>query len=607
MSHSLRRRVIPPPAPEGGLWAAHYQVMHALATGMDAQDVIDPVLELTSEIPGCAAAAWLRAGDGILYLAGKRRLSTQCEAVLGRGFVAGPQTLSDFTCCEAGQTGVAALGAVLNFDGLRWCWLFAIKSRASELLGSLHLYFASAPPPETSGVALIQSVCRIAGDFVDRGNLLTELRYQVDHDAGTGLLNRFSFHRRLGDEIAGAARAETEAGLLRIDLDRFSSINELLGHETGDLVLQRIADRLLATVPEGTLAARVGGDVFAVLIDGSPAMTEMTGLGILRGFEEPFFIGDEELRLTASIGMACFPADAADDVTLDRNAYHAVLAAKLSGGNTLKGHSEAWAGNRLRDAKIERDLQRAVDEKEFELRFQPLIRLSDRGMEAYEVLLRWRHRELGVVSPSVFMTVAERTGLIVPIGAWVLEETCRLRRKWLPLLPPDTRAAVNVSAVQFNRPDFADTLMAVLSRTGLDPHLLEIELTESCVLDDPTGAAARLEALRNLGISVSIDDFGTGYSSLAALCDLPCDTVKLDKSLLRQLEVEGDPSVVLRRVVEISRALRKQIVVEGIETETQLALIEELSCDVAQGYLFSRPIPEDEFLEKSLSFSPAPA
>jgi EAL domain-containing protein (putative c-di-GMP-specific phosphodiesterase class I) len=161
--------------------------------------------------------------------------------------------------------------------------------------------------------------------------------------------------------------------------------------------------------------------------------------------------------------------------------------------------------------------------------------------------------------------------------------------------------------VQFNRPDFADTLMAALSRTGLDPHLLEIELTESCVLDDPAGTAARLETLRDLGISVSIDDFGTGYSSLANLCDLPCDTVKLDKSLLRQLEVEGDPSVVLRRVVDIGRALRKRIVVEGIETETQLALIEELSCDIAQGYLFSRPVPEDEFLAKSLSFSPAPA
>lgn len=596
----------PASAQNSGLWAAHYQVMHALATGLDTRSMIDPVMDLTSQVTACKAAAFFLAEDGRLTLAGTRGLSPTCETILAHGVDARAQSLDDFVCCEAAQTGFSGLGAALRFDSLEWCWMFSVKSRASEFLGALHLFFTVTPPAaESFEASLIQSVCRMLGDFVDRGNLVRELRYQVDHDPVTGLFNRSWFDRRLVDEIADAERAEIQAGLVKIDIDRFSSINELLGHEVGDLVLRGIADRLLAAAPEGTSLARTGGDVFEMVIPGSDEEVESAGWAMVRAFEQPFLIGEEELRITASAGMACYPRDAADEATLERNAYHAVLAAKRSGGNTLRGHSAQWAGNRLRDARIERDLQRALDEKEFELRFQPLIRLSDRRVEAYEVLLRWRHRELGAISPSVFMSVAERTGLIVPIGTWVMEEACRLRQSWSSVLPAETRAAVNVSAVQFNRPDFADTLFAILHKTGLDPRLLEIELTESCVLDDPDGAARRLKALRERGISVSIDDFGTGYSSLATLCDLPCDTVKLDKSLLREVEVEGDPAVVLRRVVDIGRALRKRIVVEGIETESQLAVIEELACDIAQGYFFSRPVAEEEFLAKNGCARPA--
>jgi len=438
----------------------------------------------------------------------------------------------------------------------------------------------------------------VVRDVRERKAFEARLRHAAFHDPLTGLPNRALFEDRVKQALIRARRAGKEAAVLFIDLDDFKTVNDSLGHAAGDELLQLTAARLDDALRGADSAARLGGDEFAVLVE------ELEGAGgalvvaerIHEGLKHPFGIAGEEIFVQASIGIAIHERDELDD-ELMRNADMAMYAAKAAG----KGRHELFrpimheaAQRRL---QLTSDLRRAVRDGEFTVDYQPLVDLSDGTLLGAEALVRWDHPEFGRIAPADFIPLAEETGLIIPIGEFVLTEACRQAKNWQQLGPTDrpTYVSVNVSSRQF-RPAgrLLEEVTRLTTEAQLDPSSLLLEITESVLLSDRLAAAADLTALRELGVRVAIDDFGTGYSSLAYLRDFPIDIVKMDRSFVRDLGRGQADQALVRSVLELGNALSMQIVAEGIEDITQLDSLRDLDCGIGQGYYFSHPISSDQ-------------
>jgi len=423
-----------------------------------------------------------------------------------------------------------------------------------------------------------------------------ELEYQATHDALTGLANRALLKDRLGQAINYAQRSKRIVAVALLDLDRFKVINDTLGHAAGDTLLCQIADRLKATVRETDTVARFGGDEFMVLFTEVAVVADLDRVvqKILQVFTDPYQIDQRHLMLSASIGVSSCPQHSSDPDHLIRYADIAMYQAKKS-ARTFSFYQGELNPYDLDTLDLEHDLHGALERREFCLHYQPKIDLETGTISGCEGLLRWQHPALGMVSPGQFIPLAEEIGLIVPIGAWVIEEACRQGLAWQKAGLPPVRIAVNLSARQFCQGDLASTVNTILCQSGLDPDFLELELTESMVMDDPQGAEQTLISLKNLGVSLSLDDFGTGYSSLNYLSRFPVDHLKIDQSFTRDIGTSDARTAVVSSIINIAHNLQLTAIAEGVETHEQLAFLMANDCDAVQGYLFSKPLPAEDF------------
>jgi diguanylate cyclase (GGDEF)-like protein/PAS domain S-box-containing protein len=447
-------------------------------------------------------------------------------------------------------------------------------------------------------------------DITDRKRAEEQLLHDALHDGLTGLPNRALFLDRLKLAVARARRRESyQFSVLFLDLDRFKTINDSLGHSVGDQLLVGIARRLETCMRDGDTVARLGGDEFTILLDdlGDAGDVGLVVERIQRELAASFNLGGHEVFTSASIGIAPSTTgyDRPDDVL--RDADTAMYRAKLLGKSrhvTFDREMHARAVNLLR---LETDLRRAVERREFLIHYQPIVTLDTGELYGFEALVRWRHPKHGVISPLDFIPVAEETGLIVPIGRWVLAEACRQTRLWQEQFPahPPLSISVNLSAKQFTQPDLIEQVERVLRETGLDPGSLKLEITESAVMENSGTAVEMLKRLRAVGVELSIDDFGTGYSSLSYLHRFPVSTLKIDRSFVSRMTDNDENAEFVRTIITLARTLGMQVVAEGVETQAQLARLKALGCERGQGFYFSRPMGR-EAAEEFLSDIPTP-
>ncbi|MDR2318170.1 MAG: EAL domain-containing protein [Pseudomonas sp.] len=422
------------------------------------------------------------------------------------------------------------------------------------------------------------------------------LRYLAHYDELSGLANRSLFRLRLQEAAQRVRSNGRSLALLHVDLDRFKLLNESLGHELADQLIHKIARRIVSTVPEADTVARLSGDEFAVLFDGYSNLSSLVRVTtrLLNKLRKPQRLDGHEVVVSASVGISVLSDATLDADALISQADMAKQHAKHLGGDNFQFYTESLRASTLERLQLENQLRKAIEEEQLMVYYQPKLCLLSGHLHAAEALVRWQHPEWGMVPPGEFIGLAEETGLIAPIGEFVLRHACRQAREWLRQ-GLEVRVSVNLSVYQLRQGKLVSLVRQVLEETGLAPHLLELELTESQLLDSVEHIISTFEQLHALGVKLAIDDFGTGYSSLSYLKRLPVDYVKIDQAFIRGLHEGSQDAAITQAIITLSRSLGLKVVAEGVETAEQLAFLREQACDEAQGYLISRPVPEPEF------------
>jgi diguanylate cyclase (GGDEF)-like protein len=413
------------------------------------------------------------------------------------------------------------------------------------------------------------------------------------YDSLTGLPNRVMFSKLLTQALSLARRNTRQLAILFVDLDRFKNINDTLGHEVGDLLLQEVGLRLQGCLRESDTVARMGGDEFVILLADlrDTSYLAVVANKILAATSESFEALGHEFRVTASVGISIYPLDGDDEQVLMKNADIAMYQAKDDGRNNFRAYSMRLNPHSFEVLALESSLRRALDNDEFQLHYQPKYSAASGGIVGTEALIRWRHPELGMLPPTKFIAVAEETGLIVAIGKWVLKTACAQNMAWQRKGLPPLNMAVNLSGRQFADHDLLQDITAILKDSGMDPRLLELEITESTLMHDVDRAMGTLASFRDLGLRLAIDDFGTGYSSLSTLTRFPIDTIKIDGSFVRDLSKDRQNRCVAEAIIAMGRSLNLNVIAEGVETKAQADFLRERSCDEFQGFYFSQGVP----------------
>lgn len=442
----------------------------------------------------------------------------------------------------------------------------------------------------------VSNYVAVFSDITSRKQIEERLSYQANHDPLTHLPNRTLFHERLNRALARAHRNQTMVALLFIDLDRFKQVNDTMGHLAGDQLLQVVSERLSNCIRQGDTVARLAGDEFTIVLEDIVDPRDAAGVAhkVLRVLSDPFDLTGGEARISASIGVALYPVDAGDSQGLIKLADAAMYGAKNTGRNGCQFHSEAVNAEAFERLALENALRAGLDNCEFQLFYQPIFDFKTGRVAAVEALLRWRHPEVGLVVPGQFLAMADETGLIVPIGRWVLERACADIRSLRGSVAPQIRLHINLSARQLRQLDLVETMAATLEATDLPPAALVIEVPESSAVDKGQDPAALFAQINALGVGLSIDEFGSGYSSFSFLRRLPVDELKIAQSFVRNSAASTDDSEIVTAVVAVARGLHRSVVAPGIETEEQLACLNSFGCDRAQGFLLARPMPLDE-------------
>jgi diguanylate cyclase (GGDEF)-like protein len=432
------------------------------------------------------------------------------------------------------------------------------------------------------------------------------VEYLAYHDGLTGLPNRSMFSKRLSQSISEAQRYERRLAIAFLDLDRFKQINDTLGHEAGDQLLQEVAIRLKGCVRDSDTVARLGGDEFVVLL---PELEDekhaaIVAQKILAAAARPFTLIGQEFRVTASIGISTYPQDGLDEQTLTKNADIAMYQAKAEGKNNFQFYSQKLNANSLERLTLESSLRHALERSEFRLHYQAKRDIASGKITGMEALLRWQHPDLGTVAPMQFIPVAEETGLIIPIGKWVLKTVCLQCIAWRRQGLPPLSIAVNLTARQFLDEQLLSDVTSILTETGMDAHLLEIEINESLLIHDVEKSMRILTRLKALGIRIAVDDFGSGYTSLALLQRFPLDTIKIDRSLMRNIVGTTEDTGLADAIIAMGKSLSLTVVAQGVETKEQADHLRLHACDELQGFYFKRPLPVDEFTQLLRDQSP---
>ena len=529
-------------------------------------------------------------------------------------FAASPQ--SDMRTITAQSSLVVLLGvlSVVVFTGGGLVVVLArYIVRPVLRLGAVAVEIGTGHWDVKSGIESADEIGDLARSVEDMARNLKDaddrVRFLAYHDNLTGLPNRAMFRDYLTRALSQAERAGQKLGVLFLDIDGFKRINDTLGHQTGDLLLKEVARRLSSRLreedmvahldesakPDGLLA-RLGGDEFVVLLTG---VADLHGPGavarrFIKALGETMSLDGQECQIGASIGIAIFPDDGSDAGELIKNADIAMYHAKSLGKNAYQYFQSSMNAAVLERAALEAKLRKALSDKQLSLHYQPQIDPVTETVVGLEALIRWTDPASGPISPGVFIPLAEETGLILPIGEWVIDEACRQARRWdLRGLPP-VPISVNVSGVQFEREDVAEIVRLAVNRYQLPPGRLEVEITESAIMRHPERAVAALQTLRAAGVGVALDDFGTGYSSLSYLRRFPIDTLKIDRSFIMEIDQNQEDAEIVAAIVAMAHALGLRVIAEGVETRAQLAVIVEKQCDIVQGYIFSRPLPPQE-------------
>lgn len=475
--------------------------------------------------------------------------------------------------------------------GLADCWSQEVFSSAGNQIGCVDVYLDKHTPMEEVQTKLLEGVAQLAGIVIQHREMYEQLAFQATRDPLTDLPNRRLFQDRLEQAILRAQRDRSKVAVLLIDLDRFKQTNDLLGHRVGDALLREVARRAEACMRKSDTLSRMGGDEFTVLLNPVESVdgAEQALRRIAEALQAPLTILDHKITVSASIGLSVYPDHGEDSASLIRNADLAMYHAKGRGKNGWHTYVPELGAVLLQRMSIEKALECAVENGELELHYQAQTNL-DRSLTGAEALVRWHNLDLGQVIPATFIPVAEETGLIVPIGDWVLEQACRQTAKWVRAGFPIGRIAVNISARQLGQSDFVEKVRSVLERSGLSPDCLELELTETVLMYDLENCMHRLQGLRDLGVSVAIDDFGTGYSSLFYLQKLPVSRVKIDQSFVKGITARSQETLpLIRAIVDLAHGLGLTVIAEGVETQNQLEALATAGCDLVQGYLIHRP------------------
>ncbi|MDO9417218.1 sensor domain-containing protein [Pararhizobium sp.] len=481
--------------------------------------------------------------------------------------------------------------------GLISCWSTPIRSYEGEVLGTFALYSGAAGAPSPLDQELVAMATHIAGIAIERKRAEDRIRFMAHHDALTGLPNRVDFEDRIDLSIRAAMRRERSVTLAYLDLDHFKLVNDSLGHQAGDQLLQIVAQRMQSCVRKSDSVVRLGGDEFAILIadqprGGQPAIRRLEA--IRSAIAAPMSIAGRSLQVSCSMGVAHYPQDGKSANELLANADSAMYRAKHTGRNNLQAFSAEMMTKAQERFLRQEELRGAVARSEFELFYQPQLDLATGRVFAAESLLRWQHPDRGIVSPAEFISLAEETGLIVQIGDWALHAACHQNMVWQKAGLPKIAVSVNVSARQFMEKNWVERVAHALEESGLDARYLELELTESLIMQDVHKAVATMHELEALGVRLAIDDFGTGYSSLSALKSFPVSRLKIDRSFVEGLPADEDDQVIATAIISLARQLKLKVIAEGVETADQVDFLTKSGCDEIQGYFLSRPLPAEQ-------------
>lgn len=430
-----------------------------------------------------------------------------------------------------------------------------------------------------------------------------QMAHLAHHDFLTGLPNRMLLNDRLAQAMVYANRHGTKLAVLFLDLDNFKHINDSLGHSAGDKLLQSVTERLVENVRQSDTVSRQGGDEFVILLleEAYAENAAITAEKIVLSLARPHQIDQHELHITTSIGISLFPDDGSDADTLIKNADAAMYYAKKKGRNNYQFFKSEMNARAVARQTIESDLRRAIENEEFVLHYQPKVNLKSGKIIGAEALIRWNHPSKGMVLPEAFIAIAEDCGLIIPIGRLVLRQACRQAKDWIDEGKPSITMAVNISALEFRHRDFYQCVSEILRETGLEPRLLQLELTESILMRNVESSAALLQALKKMGVQLAVDDFGTGYSSLSYLSQFPIDVLKIDQSFVKDITPNETNGIIVSAVISMGASLKQKVIAEGIETQEQLSFLNDRQCDEGQGYFFGWPAPASDFAKIHLA------
>jgi diguanylate cyclase (GGDEF)-like protein/PAS domain S-box-containing protein len=586
-----------------------YEILELAANDAPLQEILDRLVKSVEYcIPGSAATVLRLRGDRLFHEASGETISAAYVNAID-GMTIGPNEGSCGSAAFRGETVIVGditrdalwenYRVVALAHGLRACWSAPIRNGHNQILGTLAVYTREPREPVPSELRYVHEAAHVASIAIEANDARTRLENMAHHDALTDLPNRLFFEGRLATAIDTARRKRKKLALGLLDLRRFKVVNDSLGHAVGDQLLKEIAARLHRSVRPQDTFARMGGDEFLFLI--TDIDDRDTAETIARRFstalEESFMPAGHEIFVRATIGVSMYPDDAREPSQLLRLADQAMASAKTR-GDTLGFYAGPQRHDGLTRLALESRLNHAVENAEFELNYQPLLRVKSGEIFGAEALLRWNHPKLGRVMPDQFIRLAEETGLIVSIGAWVIQEACRFGRRWLDAGGAGV-VTVNVSPRQFQSGDLVETVHDALEAANLPAGNLWLEITESLIMQSPEVAAGMIADLRAIGVRSFIDDFGTGYSSLNHLKRFPVDGLKVDQTFLRDIAgpmKAGNDAVLVAAILGVGRAMNLRIVAEGVETQAQHDFLVKHECDIEQGYLFSRPIPEAELL-----------